>query len=475
MPRLREVPVLLLLTGLLVLGMTAAAGAQTFTVTRTDDPVPGPCLAEDCSLREAMKASNESTTVDDVVVVPAAAAQYEIDLGSLEIEGPVEVRGAGADRVVLDAGGNSIAVGVGGSGVVLEGLAISGGLGGIQNNGELTLRGVAVEHNDRKDGGGGGVQSNGPLVVESSFIGFNTSNGAAGSAIQSNDPLTVSNSTLASNSSQGPAIQANVETRISSSAIVFNTTVGGTEAAGFMGNGPVVLSNSIVAGNSNPEGTLNCSTEATVLTSLGGNIEDFATCGLGARDRTNVAPGLGALALHGGTTSVYELLPSSPAVDFAVSCPVTDQRGVSRPRGAGCDSGPFELEPAPPTAAARDESVTVLIGHGKVHIDGKGFGRIRLTCPSSEQSPPCSGVLFLVSLPVRPGAAFTAAFARAKFRIGAGVTKRVKVHLTSRTVDGLRKNPASRKVSASARVADAAGNHSVTAKRRLHLVPPKKR
>jgi hypothetical protein len=331
---------------------------------------------------------------------------------------------------------------------------------------------MAIEHNDRTDGGGGGIQSNAPLAVESSFIGLNSTNGAAGGAIQSNDPLTVTNSTVAANRSLGPAIQANDKTTIRSSAIVFNTREGSSDAVAFNGSGPVELADSIIAANRNPGGTLNCSTESTLLNSSGGNIEDSGSCGLGPRDRSNVAPGLGALALHGGTTSVYELLPSSPALDFAVSCSSTDQRGAPRPRGPACDSGPFELEQAP-SVVRKDDSVSILIGRGKVRINRKGFGRIRLTCPPTELSPPCSGVLFLMPSHVRPGALLTVALARAKFTIGAGVTKRVKVHFTSRTVDRLRQKPASRAVLASARVTDAAGNHAVTAKRRLRLVPPK--
>src|SRR5207302_4298141 len=48
---------------------------------------------------------------------------------------------------------------------------------------------------------------------------------------------------------------------------------------------------------------------------------------------------------NGGPTQTIALQPGSPAVDAAVlaNCPATDQRGVSRPQGAGCDIGAFEL------------------------------------------------------------------------------------------------------------------------------------
>jgi hypothetical protein len=61
------------------------------------------------------------------------------------------------------------------------------------------------------------------------------------------------------------------------------------------------------------------------------------------------------LANNGGPTQTYALLPGSPAIDqippgingcgTSVS---TDQRGVSRPQGSGCDIGAYELS-VPPT------------------------------------------------------------------------------------------------------------------------------
>ncbi|MBL9166203.1 MAG: hypothetical protein JNN07_00510 [Verrucomicrobiales bacterium] len=57
-----------------------------------------------------------------------------------------------------------------------------------------------------------------------------------------------------------------------------------------------------------------------------------------------VDPRFGPLALYGGTLPVLPLLPGSPAIDAGNSagCASTDQRGVSRPAGSGCDIGAFE-------------------------------------------------------------------------------------------------------------------------------------
>jgi hypothetical protein len=55
--------------------------------------------------------------------------------------------------------------------------------------------------------------------------------------------------------------------------------------------------------------------------------------------------GLDALADNGGGTETHALLPGSAAIDAGTpDCPppATDQRGVPRPQGAGCDAGAYE-------------------------------------------------------------------------------------------------------------------------------------
>jgi len=56
---------------------------------------------------------------------------------------------------------------------------------------------------------------------------------------------------------------------------------------------------------------------------------------------------LSALADYGGPTHTHALMSGSSAIDMADGglCPGTDQRGVSRPQGDGCDIGAYEYEP----------------------------------------------------------------------------------------------------------------------------------
>jgi len=88
------------------------------------------------------------------------------------------------------------------------------------------------------------------------------------------------------------------------------------------------------------------------MTSLGGNVESLGdTCQLAQpSDQVNVSDAelaLDALADNSGPTWTQALLPGSVAIDAGVAseCPPTDQRGVPRPQGAGCDAGAYEYEP----------------------------------------------------------------------------------------------------------------------------------
>jgi CSLREA domain-containing protein len=85
---------------------------------------------------------------------------------------------------------------------------------------------------------------------------------------------------------------------------------------------------------------------------LGYNLADDDSCGFTAPGDLVVADAmLGPLADNGGSTNTHALLPGSLAIDVgSPGCPPpsTDQRGVPRPQGAGCDIGAFESGATPP-------------------------------------------------------------------------------------------------------------------------------
>jgi hypothetical protein len=138
--------------------------------------------------------------------------------------------------------------------------------------------------------------------------------------------------------------------------IAQNSTAAGTTGGGFVGtftaaNATLTLVNSIVTGNSGPQ----CfyapwGSGVVTFTSLGNNLVADATCGVPAPASSDLIVAdamLGPLADNGGLTLTHALLPGSPALDAANNgaCPATDQRGVARPQGAGCDIGSFERTP----------------------------------------------------------------------------------------------------------------------------------
>src|SRR5712691_8059155 len=83
------------------------AVAATFTVTRTDDPSPGPCDS-DCSLREAVLAANAGSG-GDMIVLPAGHYRLTIPgpgedagaSGDLDLTKSVTISGAGARATVI--------------------------------------------------------------------------------------------------------------------------------------------------------------------------------------------------------------------------------------------------------------------------------------------------------------------------------------------------------------------------------------
>ena len=93
----------------------------------------------------------------------------------------------------------------------------------------------------------------------------------------------------------------------------------------------------------------NCGGQAPI-TDLGYNIDTGSSCGFSATNHSlpNTQPQLDALASNGGSTQTMALPVGSPAIDaIPPSTPgctgTTDQRGIARPQGNGCDIGAYEL------------------------------------------------------------------------------------------------------------------------------------
>ena len=193
--------------------------------------------------------------------------------------------------------------------------------GGIHNNGgSLILVNSAITENFTNSNGGG-IANNGTTTLADTTISGNFSvNDGGGIENDAGGMVTVSGSTISSNTAErdGGGIH--------------------NRSAGTVGLVNTIIANSL-SGN-------DCSGE---IISLGHNLDSDGTCSLdGPGDISNANPLLGRLQDNGGPTFTHALLPGSPAIDAGddASCPATDQRGVTRPQGAGCDIGAYEYEPA---------------------------------------------------------------------------------------------------------------------------------
>ena len=354
------------------------ASAATFTVTRTDDPAPGACVSGDCSLREAVLAANAGSG-GDTIVLPAGHFQLGIAglgedaaaKGDLDLTRSVTITGAGARATVIDAMRiDRVFQVTSGATVLISDVKITGGVttdsgAGIQSNGTLTLvRDAVVGNQASGTANGGAVDSAGPslTVTQSTLAGNQAYNGGA---INFGNMLTLTDSTVAGNVAGGPGSNGGgggihgstgSTALIKSSTITGNQAFNGSSSGGGIDSPGVTLQNSIVADNRTYETDLsaaysdNC---ASVATSQGHNLSNDVTCGLGnSTDHPGVAVPLGPLADNGGPTDTEAPAPGTIAVNAGANCPATDQRGVSRPRGAACDVGAYEVAPPLATTSA---------------------------------------------------------------------------------------------------------------------------
>src|SRR6478736_2105261 len=139
------------------LAAAANAHSATFTVTRTDDPVPGACDS-DSSLREAVRAVDAGSG-GDTIAIPAGRFRLMID-------------GSGIDRVLDLASGVTALI----ADVTVTGGLVDGGGGGIASAGTLTLLRDTIANNEAITAGnnaGGGLDSAGILAVTQSTISGN--------------------------------------------------------------------------------------------------------------------------------------------------------------------------------------------------------------------------------------------------------------------------------------------------------------
>jgi hypothetical protein len=162
-----------------------SASADTYRVTRHDDPRPGRCKPDDCSLREAIRAANKRAGRDEVVLA-GRRPRYELlrhntgradedgnARGDLDVTDPITIRHGPGGRAIIDARGIDRVLDV------LPGAATK--LARIRLTGGNAVRDGSTS--------GGGVAARAPLrLVRSSVLG---NRAASGGGVFAAAPLTL--------------------------------------------------------------------------------------------------------------------------------------------------------------------------------------------------------------------------------------------------------------------------------------------
>lgn len=331
-----------------------------------------------CTLREAIaNANSDSDTTGGDCLAGSGA-----DTISFTIDGNIVL---GSTLTINDSAG--ITIDGTGHSIILNGnkavrvLMVNQGI-------TLTVKNLTVANgytaNDAFGGGSGGgiINNKGFLnVVGCTFSGNSAmSHGGAIANLSNfdiptvNGVLSVTNSTFNGNTAfWGGAIHNSVGGTFSlvNSTVVGNSTirplctgicaqvmpgVGGIDNSSAM-----TLHNNIVAGNTVIY--MGATTNTVGPSDIGGGINSSSNSNLIGSPNTyfyGIQNGVNGnvigidvntvinttLANNGGPTQTFALLANSIALNTATAanCPATDQRGVSRPQGAGCDTGAFETE-----------------------------------------------------------------------------------------------------------------------------------
>jgi hypothetical protein len=365
---------------LVVSAPSAVAATASITVDSSADgaAVPTNCapvpVAGACTLRDAFAAASSGGAdagSDVVVTIDASIGAVSLTSGELAYDGGT-------------SGGHALTVA--GSGTTIS-QTTADRVMDIASTGLFTVSGLTLTGGDT-DAPGGAILGGGAVtVVDAALVGNKTQD--TGGAIDVQGVVTVVRSTIAGNTAG--SFGGGIEGEQNEAAIVVNSTIAnnaaGSIGGGIAGVGDVTLVYATVTGNGSPDGGniadnggvltsfasvvampvtgVNCSGFVST-TSHGFNLEDDAAASCGFAIATGdlapgTAPGLGVLADNGAPGPTLLPQSGSPLLDAipVVSCQAdgaagitTDERGVGRPQGNGCDVGAVEVEVATPTTPA---------------------------------------------------------------------------------------------------------------------------
>ena len=357
--------------------------AAIYIVTRNDDRNLTCISGTDCSLREAIKATN-STPADDIIRFRPNVGTIMLDGVEIAItnNGKLAINGNGADIQTIDGGpGENRIFYIVGANVTVRSLSLTGGnaagtvpLFNLQggaiyvNGGSLTLERMNISGNTATSGGlagavfyfaGFGTPVN--RIISSTFS-YNQTATSCGALFNSGSNLTIVNSTFSGNSAQTGGAICN-DGALSLRNVTISENIGIQGGGGLLqGQSQTNLANTIIAGNIGPVGSPEILSNGGVV-SLGNNLigdspGDSTNTGspiaYQINDIRDVPPQLGPLLLNGGQVPSRILNAGSPAIDAGSNVSAVDPsnagirlardaRDFARIVGAVVDIGAIEF------------------------------------------------------------------------------------------------------------------------------------
>lgn len=220
--------------------------------------------------------------------------------------------------------------------------------GAIYNANSIIMADVTIQDNIALQSAGGGFyQINGGALLSGVLFSGNTAGNGGGAIHVQGGGLSLNNSTLSGNDIRvqtgalGGGAVSNFEGSVSFSNSTLVDNVGVAREAVYFGGSKGQLSfyNTIMAS----QGGDNCGGLPSV--SISYSLFDDDSCKSNAGIGNIVGPPLlEDLADNGGPTLTHMIASGSPAIDAGDCAFETDQRGVPRPQGAGCDIGAVERQ-----------------------------------------------------------------------------------------------------------------------------------
>ncbi|MGR8935505.1 MAG: choice-of-anchor Q domain-containing protein [Gammaproteobacteria bacterium] len=327
-------------TAIALLLMSSSSIAATITVDGVQ-----------CSLVDAITAANSDTAVGGCTkgvqadTLKLTAAVFNITLSNNDTDGPNGLPSI-KTAITIDGKGAVIQRAVGVSDFRLFHVASGGNL----TLKETTVRnGVGAAQSIFVSGKGGGIYNRGVVKLDKSVIKDNSATrtgccASRGGGIQNvaGANITIINSIVADNrATLGGGLSNEGDSTLWHATFSNNSAYQGGGI--YLSNlSTLTLNNSLVANST--EGK-DCINNAGSILYKGVSLIEDGSCGVAAGGGLAADPKLRPLLDNGGRTKSYALKANSPAKNSGgtATCQTLDQRGASRPQGAICDIGAFEL------------------------------------------------------------------------------------------------------------------------------------